>query len=260
MTGQGLGPFSSVWTQWMVRRVLRSAEFVVTREAQAATHWFRKWNIDDRAWTAGIDDACSLPFEKAGTLDGSPTLAVHHRISPFHPDEAAISQALLEVMREHLARGYRILLFVFQEDEAMEIKTYRNWVDRLPQGKVRIVQSADPRELRAALAACDRAVGTAYHFILFALLAGIPSVAVFHDQYYRAKFEGLATLFRCPESLLELSALSAEAITRKLDRIDALGDGESRLLDMEQLARACDQQIVSALQHLCSAHGRGADA
>lgn len=259
LTGQGLGPFSSYWTQWLVRHVLNSADFIITREMEAAAQWFDQWKISDGRWHGGVDDACSLPYKAVTPGSDKPILAIHNRTSSFHTDEARVSRALVAVMREHLARGYRIKLFVFQKNEKMELAIYRKWMEEMGCDSIDIVNTEDPRELRAELAVCERAVGVAYHFQLFSLMAGMPSVAIYRDEYYRAKFAGLAKLFQRPESYLNVSNLDAESIIARLDKMGVQDDSALRRHDSEQHAIACDHQIMSALRvpaqfHICNSN------
>lgn len=153
-------------------------------------------------------------------------------------------------MREHLARGYRIKLFVFQERENMELAIYRKWIEEMGSDFIYIVNTEDPRELRAELAVCERAVGVAYHFQLFALMAGMPSVAIYRGEYYRAKFAGLAELFQRPESYLDADQLDSKIIMARLDQMDI--GYETEFLDQTaaKISQECNHQIVSALDVL----------
>lgn len=247
MTGQGLGPFNSFWTKWLLRRVVNSASCVYTREQQAAAECLRALGIADQRWQAGVDDACSLPATEVPAGGERPLLAVNCRYSSFHAGASTVADVLLEVIRAHLQRGFDIRLFVFQERENAELTLYRRWQELLPAERVEIVVTPDPRQLRARLAACDRAIGVAYHFALFALMAGLPLLSIYKGAYYRAKFAGLAAHFDRPDTLLDQAELEVATVLARLDAMSAPALHSQYLLAVPAQREACDRQILAAL-------------
>lgn len=248
MTGQGLGPFDSFWTRWLLRRVVNGAACVFTREQEAAAACLRELGIADHRWQAGVDDACSLPAKGDVPASERPLLAVNCRYSSFHAGAATVADVLLDVIRAHLQRGFDIRLFVFQERQNAELDLYRRWQAELPAGRVEIVTTPDPRQLRALLAGCDRAIGVAYHFALFALMAGLPLLSIYKGAYYRAKFAGLASHFKRPDTLVDARGLSVDKLVNRLDGMSDASLRSSYLQTAALQTPACNQQILVALR------------
>lgn len=248
MTGQGIGPFNTYWTQCLMRLVATRCDVLTTRESQEAARWFRRWRLPQAGWQGGVDDACSLPYPSPTPPSHGRILAIHFRVSPFHTNGSKVSSAFVEIIRSHLELGYAVKLFVFQEHTEAEIKPYAEWLSALRSDAVTIVRDTDPRVLRAHLAGCNRAVGLAYHFLLFALMSGIPAIATYDNEYYRAKFAGLAQLFGQPDALIPTSQFDAPRILQKLAAMDAGSNSKQQAVVAQQYATACDRQIVSALR------------
>lgn len=247
MTGQGVGPFNSLLTRILLRRVLLSSESAFFRD-HVSTEWVQH-ELEARAirLQTGVDDACSLPRAAVPELLGRALLAINCRISQFHANSENTAGILLQVIHAHLVKGYDIRLFVFHERLSAEHELYVRWMKELPTERVEVVMTSDPRQLYARLARCDRAVGVAYHFTLFALLAGVPTLAIYSGRYYEQKFSGLATKFSCPQLMLEQTELTSDAVLRLLEATSESSSRESRLRHAAGLARACDRQIQITL-------------
>lgn len=247
MTGQGVGPFSSLWTQWLARQVAARCDILVTREADAAAYWFDRWRLPPSCWEGGVDDACSLPHGPADPAAHSKSLAINFRISPFHVGAEGLADGFLEIIRFHLSAGYQVKLFVFQEHSETEIEPYTRWLKILQSDAVSIVRDSDPRIIRAELESCERAIGLAYHFLLFTLMSGMPAVAVYSNEYYQTKFAGLATLFEQPECLLSTADFSASVVVKRFETMGAAPGWQRPAPAAAEHALACDRQILSAL-------------
>lgn len=62
--------------------------------------------------------------------------------------------------------------------------------------RVRIVRGiSSGSDVKGTLGLVDAAVGSSYHFSLFALTMGTPAVGLYQDDYYRMKFEGLTRFY-----------------------------------------------------------------
>lgn len=195
MTGQGLGPFTSSMTKRLFRAVALKSKSIILREPTAGVKELRALGDSKILWSPGVDDACSLPAT-LNDLAGPACLALHFRRSTFHAHGGYLERDFLQLMQCLIERGEKVKLFVFSERKSYELAVYEEWIRCLGDtDAVTIVQDSDPRKLLAELRTCRCAIGMAYHFHLFALLSGIPSLAMCSGEYYESKYEGIDTLF-----------------------------------------------------------------
>lgn len=251
MTGQGLGPFSSRFSLWMLKRVARKAKLITLREHRQGPAILQTMNISSQNWCLGVDDASSLPVS-ANIPSKTATLALHFRDSSFHQDAEKVRIQFESLINRLVSEGHFIKLFCFHEATKNELSTYNNWLSLFKGCKqISIIKSSDPRIIRRELQTCQVAIGMAYHFILFALLSGKPSLAISTGKYYRAKFLGI-------ENLLDIANLQIEATnatTRYLLGfvMDNLTD-ESRIksnhLTTQEIIieQKCNEQILNTLK------------
>lgn len=248
LTGQGIGPFDTRISKWLMQRVLVGAQVFVSREKESTEYWLNDLDASRIGWIPGVDDACSL-----GATYGSenlamlPRIAIHCRVSHYHPMAEKASEILWAVFDKYLALGYKIELYVFQESDSMEAALYRRWVAERPGSQIEIVASEDPRYLINRISGAQLSIGMAYHFHLFSLLAGCAALALYSGDYYRAKFAGLAQHFSCPESFVDLELAS---VTDVLELIEGLAADKAVRADsglVASIRQRCDRQIELAL-------------
>ena len=58
-----------------------------------------------------------------------------------------------------------------------------------------IVKEYSPVEIKGIIKKVDLAVGTSYHFNLFALSSNVPVIGIYQNEYYKQKLEGVLSLF-----------------------------------------------------------------
>lgn len=207
MTGQGIGPFKSKWSRRLFQWVAAKAGSIVLREPVSGAREISSLGDARIRWRAGVDDACSLPRHADAVLPPA-LLAVHFRHSSFHWDAEAVEQEIFRTIKTLVSRGERIKLFVFSERRKYELAVYEGWKQALDNSDaIEIIQHPDPRHIFAELETCQCAIGMAYHFHLFALLAGIPSLAMYSGEYYEAKYAGIDILLEQSKSFVEYSAV-----------------------------------------------------
>jgi polysaccharide pyruvyl transferase WcaK-like protein len=98
---------------------------------------------------------------------------------------------------------------------------------RHPESATVLHQMYDPGTVKGLIRQSDLAIGTSYHFQVFALTAGIPTVGLYKGPYYRQKAHGLFGHFDLADATFDLESCSAEAVARRalgaLSDRDALG-------------------------------------
>lgn len=250
MTGQGIGPFDSGLTRWLLARVARRAEHIAVRDPAESRTLLIGLGVPAERVRALGDDAFTLPARVVPELQERPErlLAVHFRISRFTEGVETIVSTLQQVLLAKQAQGWHIRFFIFSEHEALE----REVIGRVTAAGVTrfdVFQSADPRVLKAAVAQADLAIGIAYHFHVFALSCGVPTIGLYGGHYYRQKLEGLFEWFGQTDWVLAFETLDADQVLRLLgDMEQHRADLHASLLERSRrLALAHDAHIAQLL-------------
>lgn len=253
MTGQGIGPFSKLYSRWLFRSVAKKAQSIVLREPIFGMKIMATLHDKKIKVRVGVDDACSL---QSGTTETTAPaiLAMHFRRSSFHEHSEELEQALSGLVTHLVAKGERVKLFVFSERKATEHDFYLKWKQASGNPKaVDIIEYSDPRNTLAELATCQCAIGMAYHFHLFALLSGIPSLAMYSGTYYESKYRGVDVLFEQSKSFFHYDMVD-ECLLKKFvgseNRLIQPERSRSLLRTAERLKQQASEQIDEALDHL----------
>ncbi len=218
LSGQGLGPYSTFLTQYLMRQVVKKADMVGLRDAGGGIRVLSRLGAPVNRTEIVCDDALTLP--PSNTLAPRPrTIGVHWRVSPHQADTSRV-QFILEALLDRLSEeGWTIWLFQFHERDNYEAQIYEHWVASRRWPGARIVRDQDPRVLRAEIARCTLGIGMAYHFSVFALAAAVPVLGLWHKPYYRDKIGGLMTAFGHPEWALDDRVISPDSLYETLTKM-----------------------------------------
>jgi polysaccharide pyruvyl transferase WcaK-like protein len=93
----------------------------------------------------------------------------------------------------------------------------------------------DAPVLRGLAARATLGIGISYHFLLFCLAAGVPAFGLWQNPYYRAKIEGLMSLYQCSKQALGLSSISPEAMLADVEQM--LADPSLQVNRLRSLGR-----------------------
>jgi polysaccharide pyruvyl transferase WcaK-like protein len=85
---------------------------------------------------------------------------------------------------------YIPMLTARRREEAL-FAAFLTHLERREQARILPLQFADFAAVSATQAVADLAVGCTYHFLLFALAAGVPALGIYFSDYYRQKLTGL---------------------------------------------------------------------
>lgn len=197
MSGQGLGPFHTRFSVWLLARVIPRIDAISFRDKFGSEALLQKLNISWRGAGAVGDDAMSLPLKAIDMQDGDEAtnqtvLGVNFRISPFTPN---LDQKIAEFSQFVAIAGnelnWEIHFFIFETSRPWEEGLIKQLIASSKIQHYKIHKTEDPREALYLTQNCDVAVGISYHFIVFALKLGIPVFALYTGEYYRGKMEGL---------------------------------------------------------------------
>ncbi|WP_421862703.1 polysaccharide pyruvyl transferase family protein [Motiliproteus sp.] len=216
MSGQGFGPFDSWLSRFLVKLVVPRLDTITFRDVEGSEQLLQQLGVEIGQGKAVGDDAMSLPerqVEQTGQTDAPVKLGVNFRISPFTPNLEQRVEAFtrfLSLASNQL--GWQIHFYIFE--------TWRPWEEGLvdsiiTDGELKDVvihKTEDPREALYLTRQCDVAIGISYHFIVFALKLGIPVLALFTGEYYRAKMSGLLAWYGKGDWVVPVQQMEAEAL------------------------------------------------
>lgn len=235
MSGQGLGPFHSRITRFMLTTIARRAKLISLRDSGRGKRLLAELGVPMANVETITDDALTLPAEPRRQRPH--TLGIHWRNPPCRADTNDRVQAIMEEVIDSLAsQGWSIRLFTFSEIPAHEKDIYSRWIAQREWPDVTLVENADPRELKSAIGECSVCLGVAYHFSVFALAAGVPLISLWHTPYYKDKQEGLLEAFGHPEWTLDDRKITSETLL-------------ARIFKQENSPRAHSNRRVAELAH-----------
>jgi polysaccharide pyruvyl transferase WcaK-like protein len=140
---------------------------------------------------------------------------------PDRGDHARYLAGLVGVARWFLGRGYEVRILIGDRWDISAVEEFRRLLGtaEVPGRLVeRPILSLD--DLLGEIAACDLVVATRFHNILFALLAGKPTVAVsFHH-----KCESLMRAMGLAEYSVDLDEVDADVLIRKAQKLVACSE------------------------------------
>tara|TARA_R110001583_G_scaffold143203_1_gene295312 strand:- start:22200 stop:23471 length:1272 start_codon:yes stop_codon:yes gene_type:complete len=223
MSGQGLGPFDSWFSTFLLKRVIPRLEMITFRDATGSEQLLRKLGINWKSGCSVGDDAMSLPERSVVITDDDwqgVRFGVNFRISPFTPnlDERVEEFThFLSIISNEL--NWQVNFFIFE--------TWRPWEEGLietiiQKGELKnfvIHKTEDPREALFLTKRCDLAIGISYHFIVFALKLGIPVLALFTGEYYRGKMGGLMEWYQKDDWVVPVHQIQAKELAEKCQQV-----------------------------------------
>jgi hypothetical protein len=105
-----------------------------------------------------------------------------------------------------------------------------------------------PAVLRALIARMHTAAGVSYHFLLFALDAGLPALALTRNAYYAAKHQGLIDLYTPALATVPWTEHTTAALTTAL--LNLLDHPESLRHTLHRQNQQIAARAEQGMQHL----------
>lgn len=221
LTGQGLGPFHSSLTSFMLKYVVSRSQCCFLRDSKESVQVLSDLGINkDKAIVAG-DDAFSLtlPAKEEGVLNNENEkiqIAVHLRISPFTENIDSIKLDIENLVNLMFDNSWYPVFFIFASQDSWEREYLKSLLKNRSKTEYQIFSNSDPRVIKSRISECDMAIGVAYHFIIFALTTGIPVLALYGGAYYKQKMYGVLKLFNKQEWLVSFDEFESHLVFDKL--------------------------------------------
>lgn len=208
LTGQQIGPFRSSTTKGSLARALRKATFVGLREPTGSVD-FCKWaRLESGAFEVMGDDSLGLLAannEKAlsiltdlGVVDKR-FIAVNIRIGYY----ANTYQRYLDTLADTISQlsdrfGCSVLVIPIAVGIVdSDVAAGHQLMSRMRGTAVQVLDrpDLDASIIKRIVGTAWAAIGVSYHFGLFALEQGVPTILLSDDPYYDQKARGLAAFW-----------------------------------------------------------------
>ena len=232
LVSQGLGPFHHPldrFVAWILFSISSSIGVRDGEQSKGVVHAISKRSTSRVTYT-GDDSLLVAPapdHEVATTLrlEGVPEdtielIAVNLRDSSAYkagyakPPFAMAAEALDELL-EHPGRHVIFVPISYNRqdgdpDSARQIMSHMRHSERATV----INGELHPSMIKGILAQAQIAIGTSYHFLLFALSQNIPVIALYQNPYYKQKLEGLCTMYGQEHHCLNMEGISAVSLIK----------------------------------------------
>jgi len=256
LSGQTIGPFERYWHKLLVRFCLGGVDTVTLRDAGESRARLAEAGVHKPVMIDTADDAITLAPTRSDRVGAYVDWArVTGAGSGLRPYIAALNaNGYVAAMGEELDAAVGLLadvadrLVVEAGAVVLLVPTdYGSSSDDRPllrrvqksmahdAAALVVEESLDPSELRSLVGAADLALGSRYHFAVFAAAEGVPFVAFANTEYQRTKLRGLAALYGLPLCYLDqtVSDMTADDLRDRLRVVmGAAADIRQTLHDM----------------------------
>jgi polysaccharide pyruvyl transferase WcaK-like protein len=231
VTGQGIGPLGNALDRKLLCSALDHVDAITVRDFAASAAFLRENGVRRPPVQIAADDAASLrpaPGEEVlrilsdeGVPSDRPLIAFQFRDTAFDRSVGDHDRGLMAAVADTLIEqtNGRIVFVstVYNEERGVDDRAAAAAiVARMKRAdRVTVLQGLyDPPTVKGIIADADLAVGTSYHFLVFALTTGVPPVALYTGEYYRGKIRGLFDHFELADATFDMEMTRAEAVAR----------------------------------------------
>lgn len=220
LSGQGVGPLKSSIGRRFVRSAFKQAALCTVREA-GSFHFLKSVGVGTEQVLCTGDDAHDLSFsishadEYLAHMRGAlpppvkTIIAVNVRWATYamtSPDENQNAYRICKLLLSNPTQG--IVLVPMLSDWMHEKQQYEHLMSRLNEpDRVALLpyEPFAPEKVKAALRSADLVVGYSYHFLVFALSAGVPAIGLYESAYYQQKVCGAMEMYGLENSAINLA-------------------------------------------------------
>ena len=256
MSGQGIGPIDTLITKLLLRSTVPHAKLVTFRDKSGSENLLRRLHIPWKEGGSVGDDAMSLPVKQVSDIGAGwrgDRLAVHIRICPQTPNISVHITELERFLASMVEDGdWQIDFFIFHTTRpAYEEEVIKSIVERTGIKNYVVHKTEDPRQARYLVGQCDVAIGIAYHFLVFALAEGVPTIGLWDGRYYKDKIEGLFAWYDKVDWTLSVEDMAAEDLAKRCRELTSMKPQLKSILKSktEMMGSKARQTIETALCH-----------
>lgn len=235
MTSQGIGPLHGRLDRFMARIFFANTEFIGVRDGDFSGDAARACGAHaERIFHTG-DDALLLPkahdhlisecLWEHGVPADRPLVGVNFRDASSYQtgyrDEGydELAAALDHMIEQHHTHVVFIPITYDPLDD--DRKSAAMVIARMKQTRhvTNVTKVAETAVLRGLMGRMSIAIGTSYHFLLFALSQNVPTLALTKNAYYRTKHDGLMNLYNQSAWRTDTSAAQGQILPRLMEKL-----------------------------------------
>jgi polysaccharide pyruvyl transferase WcaK-like protein len=212
--GQTIGPRLHGDERRLLAEALASARFVGVRELPSAALALGLGIPPERVWYQ-CDDAMSLEPAPVPHLSAAQKIAV-----TIDPQVRAAGEALfgslvrqLRELSETTGAALMLIPHAFGK-EPSDLTEARVLAERIGVPQTVIASGLDARQARGLAGDAALVISSRYHPIVFGLVAGVPSLGIYGDDYCRIKVQGALTHARLEHLGLSYDDVAAGALLK----------------------------------------------
>lgn len=228
LTGQQIGPFTSRLSRIGLSRILSRVSFVGLREPTQSLEFCREAGLNPRQFQVMGDDSFGAPIatdtEREGMLakyglTAGKFLAVNFRMASYAQELSRHLGLVGEIVNRVAALQQMPIVIVpiaFGVDS--DVHSSKQLSEAVITGGVVMLEPEDvnPSTAKALIGSAFGAIGVSYHFCIFALSQGVPTVCLYDGEYYSQKAHGLCAFWGDNQFALSLRNLDADSALRHL--------------------------------------------
>ena len=254
MTSQGVGPeFSHELDAQVACEMFSACSFVGVRDRDQSGDLLKSIGVPAEIIHHSGDDA--LLFESDNTdfpqlPEGKTLVGVNLRDSSTYQKGFAKSKPedyaawLDAIAAKHEVHFVFIPVSYNEQDSDPAIAKKVVAEMQSPENATVVDQELDAAGIRRLCASMDYGIGISYHFLLFSLSAGVPSLLLFQNAYYKQKLEGLGRLYSVEDRVVDLEAGRGDFDRLVEDREALKKHLEERQEELEKECHAAREQIA----------------
>ncbi len=203
-TGQGIGPLSTAYRVKTLKKFAECCTRITYRDVTESEQLVNSTRPAHLSHESVGDDAfdypkASLPDSIAHLLAGKKALVCQFRPTNY---EAELSDVYWQSVASALERfvdqtdSHAVVLVSFSNGRVNDLEIARK-INAYAHDKLIVLDNVfTPGEAKALLAKAFAAIGQSYHFAVFALAEDVPTIALYTNQYYKQKHEGLLAWYQ----------------------------------------------------------------
>lgn len=228
-SGLNLGPFNS-FDRWMVGKALEKIELIGLRDFNESVSHLQAMNVSRDKIFFSSDDAISLRGSSLGDREVESLIANNQPYLAVQVHKWLLSTRGQLRLFELFARSIDSLVLRYGLNVIMLSMNFgSNNGDRACLSEIKcrcshknqiVVVEKDllPQQLKLLFANAELTLCTRHHSLVFSVSAGVPTIVISFDQYYRTKLKGVSKEFADTSTILEFQNCAEDNVLSAADR------------------------------------------
>jgi len=266
LTSQGLGPYTHPLDKLAAKILFKAASYIGVRDANesgslvnslAKKHYYHTG--DDALLLTNLSDSKLLKIIHRNKIpenkilvgvnlrDSSEYSKQHNK--PFIKNYVEFLDKLIEEKKFHL-----VFIPISYNDSDGDHISAKKIHRRLKNKNAATIISEElkPNEIKSLISIMNYSIGISYHFLLFSISQGVPSIGLYQNEYYKKKLTGLFNLYGVNEYCVDINNHDSKYIVNLFNEIIAKRNHINLMLkknsdDLVTVSNAAHEKIIKVL-------------